>query len=192
MATGVTAELTRSEASIQTVLDFINTRYDGKGGRIERFGDADDFAAWAREQGMADGDAVSESEAAAARELRAALLTMLLAHSEHQDVTDEQIAAAESHLRHAGQLYPVKVTLSASGARLDGQSRGAAGVLGSVLAAANDLAQQGAWSRMKACCSHPCLHGFVDRTKNGSQRYCDSKCASRAAMRAMRQRQRES
>jgi len=142
-------------------------------------------------QGLIGDETVSESEAAAARELREALVRILQAHSNHPEVTHDQLQEAERHLAHAGSLYPVRITLSANGAKMAGQSGGAAGVFGDVLAAANDIVQHDAWWRIKACCSHPCLHGFLDRTKNGSQRYCDAKCASRAAMRAMRERKRE-
>ncbi|WP_459800750.1 ABATE domain-containing protein [Herbidospora sp. RD11066] len=172
-----------------TVLSFVNTRFDGKGGHVERFGDAADFAAWAAEHGFPTDETISESEAFAARELRTALLTLLLSHNDHPDVTEEEVRAAERHLAHAGELYPIRVVLTADGSQSAGQRRGAAGVFGSVLAAADQIVQQGRWPRMKACCSAPCRHGFLDRTRNGTQRYCAQRCASRAAMRAMRDRQ---
>jgi predicted RNA-binding Zn ribbon-like protein len=175
---------------VQTVLSFVNTRYEDKGRYLERFGDAADFGAWARERELIGDETVSESEVAAARELRAALLTMMLAHADHPDVTDLQLQDSERYLAHAGGLYPVRVMLSATGSTVAGQNQGAAGVFGTVLAAANEIVQHDAWWRMKACCSRPCRHGFVDRTKNGAQRFCDSRCASRAAMRAMRERRR--
>ena len=178
-----------TDAAVETVLGFVNTRQDTVG-RVEKFGNADDFAAWAREHGLMGDETVSESEASAARELRSALLTVMLAHSENPVVTPEKVQQAERHLEHAGDLYPVKVTLSTQGASLSKQGRGAAGVFGEVLAAANEIAQHNRWTRMKACCSEPCEHGFVDRTKNGSQRFCEAKCASRAAMRVMRERKR--
>lgn len=175
---------------VDTVLAFVNTRADGTG-RVEHFGNAGDFSAWARGRGLMGDETVSESEAAAARELRAALLMMLLAHSAHQDATEEQIRAAESQLAHAADRYPVKVTLSAGGSVAAGHGRGAAGVFGSVLASANEIVANGDWHRLKACCSQPCQHGFADHTKNESQRYCGSTCASRVAMRAMRERRRD-
>lgn len=190
MAASTTIRLDETEESVEKLLAFINTRYDGKGGRVERFGNAEDFRAWGRERGLIADETVTESEAAAARELRAALVRILQAHSEHPEMTTDELREAERHLEHAAGLYPVRITLSADGSKVAGQSRGAAGIFGDVLAAAHDLAQHDAWWRMKACCSHPCLHGFVDRTKNGSQRYCDAKCTSRAAMRAMRERKR--
>ncbi|GAB1818510.1 ABATE domain-containing protein [Herbidospora sp. RD11066] len=174
---------------VETVLGFVNSRADGTG-RTERFGSAADFSAWARERGLIGDETVSESEAVAARELRAALLMMLLAHSAHQEATPEQIMAAERQLTHAAGLYPVRIAISAAGSTVTGHNRGAAHVFGDVLAAANEIIQRGDWHRMKACCSHPCRHGFMDRTKNGAQMYCGSTCSSRAAMRTMRERRR--
>jgi predicted RNA-binding Zn ribbon-like protein len=191
MAAQATVNLDRIEAAIETLLAFVNTRNDGKGGRVERFGNATDFADWARERKLIGDDTVSESEAAAARELRAALVSVLQAHSGHAAMTEAQLSEAERHLAHAAELYPVRITLSAAGSSVGGQNRGAAGVFGRILAAANEIAAHDAWWRMKACCSRPCLHGFADRTKNGAQRYCNPRCASRAAMRAMRERRRE-
>jgi predicted RNA-binding Zn ribbon-like protein len=178
-------------AAVETVLAFVNTRYEGKGRFIERFGDADDFTAWARELRLIGDETVSESEVAAARELRSALVTVMLTHSDHAGVTDLQLQDGERYLEHAGGLYPVRVTLSATGSTLAGHNHGAAGVFGTVLAAANEIVQHDDWWRMKACSSPPCQHGFVDRTKNGAQRFCGSRCASRAAMRAMRERRRD-
>jgi predicted RNA-binding Zn ribbon-like protein len=180
-----------ADAAVDTVLGFVNTRFDGKGGRIERFGNVADFTAWAAERGLMEDATVSESEVVAARELRAALVTVLLAHNDHPEVGDGQLADAERFLDHAGTLYPVRITLSARGSTVTAGHRGAAGVFGTVLAAANEIAQQDGWGRMKGCASHPCQHAFVDRTKRGGQRFCDSKCASRAAMRAMRERRRD-
>jgi len=180
-----------ADAAIDTVLGFVNTRFDGKGGRIERFGSVEDFTAWADERGLTGGETVSESEVVAARELRSALVTVLLAHADHPNVTGEQLADAERFLNHAGSLYPVRIALSAHGSTVTAQSRGAAGVFGTVLAAANEIVQRDGWARMKGCCSPPCQHAFVDRTKNGAQRFCGPNCASRAAMRAMRERRRD-
>lgn len=174
----------------ETLLAFVNTRDDALG-RCERFGTASDFAEWASENGLGGEGVLSESEAAAAREMRSALLTLLLAHATHPDRSAQQIRDAERFFSHAAELYPVKVVLSARGSSVTGQGRGAAGILGSVLAAANTVIERGDWARVKACCSHPCEHGFYDRTKNGSQRHCSTTCASRATSRAKRERRRE-
>jgi predicted RNA-binding Zn ribbon-like protein len=176
--------------AFDTVLGFVNTRHDPKSGHFERFGDAADFSEWARDRGLLDDETVSESEAAAARELRTALLALMSAHANPESRTRQEVDDAERHLAHAGELYPVKVTLSMSGSAVAGHGRGAAGVFGSVLGAANELVQQSDWGRLKACACEPCENGFADRTKSANQLYCGPTCASRAAMRAMRERRR--
>lgn len=192
MVTHVGPPLPDGDEAVQTVLGFVNTRFDGKGGRVERFGGVEDFTAWAVERGLiGEGETVGESEVFAARELRAALVTVLLSHADHPDATPDRLAEAERVLEHAGGRYPVRVSLSAQGSTTGPYSRGAAGVLGTVLAAANEIAQRGGWTRMKGCCSPPCEHGFVDRTKNGAQRFCGTRCASRATMRLARERRRD-
>src|ERR1700744_6386205 len=174
--TGQAAAVPESlDSAVETVLGFVNTRFDGKGGHIERFGDAADFTDWAREQGLLSDETVSESEVAAARELRAALVAVLLDHADHPESTEMQVQDAERHLEHVSELYPVRVTLSTRGSTVAAQHRGAGGVFGSVLAAADQIAQHDAWWRMKACCSTPCQHGLFDRTKNGSQKFCSPK-----------------
>jgi predicted RNA-binding Zn ribbon-like protein len=176
--------------AVEKLLAFVNTRADNVG-RVERFGSVEDFSEWAREHGVLGGETVSESEVVAARELREALVTLMLAHADHPAATPERLQAAERHLEHVGNLYPVRVTVSAGGSAVTPQGSGAAGTFGAVLAAAHEIARQDGWARMKCCCSAPCEHGFVDHTKNGAQRYCQPKCASRAAMRAMRERRRD-
>jgi predicted RNA-binding Zn ribbon-like protein len=180
------------DQALDTVLQFVNTRSYEPLGFYERFGDAHDFSAWASEHGLLSGEPVSESEAAAARELRSALVTVMQAHADHPGATTQQIADAELHLAHAGQLYPVQVTLSAAGASAAGHDRGVAGVLGTVLAAAQEIVQHGSWGRLKMCTCDPCENTYVDRTKSGRQRYCSPTCSSRSAMRAMRKRQQSS
>lgn len=176
--------------AMDMVLDFVNTRLDPKAGRVERLGTAKDFSDWARGRGLLDDGTVAESEAAAARELRAALVTISLAHADPGRVNSRQLDDAERCLAHAADLYPVKVTIAMRGSTVTGHGRGAASVLGSVLAAANNLVQQSDWGRLKACACEPCENGFADRTKSGKQRYCGPNCASRSAMRSMRRRRR--
>jgi predicted RNA-binding Zn ribbon-like protein len=180
-----------ADPAVAAVLGFVNTRFDGKGGRVERFGGVTDFTAWARSRGLSAGERVTESDVVAARELRSALVTVLLAHADHPEITAGRLAEAERFLDQAGRRYPMRVTLSARGSVVSADGRGAAGVLGAVLAAADDLARRDLWGRLKGCCSPPCQHGFADRTKNGGQRFCGPTCASRAAMRAMRSRRRD-
>jgi hypothetical protein len=67
--------------STETLLNFVNTRADA-GGRVEQFGTGAALAEWAAEHDLLDGDTVvTDADAAAARELRDALVSVMLAHS---------------------------------------------------------------------------------------------------------------
>jgi predicted RNA-binding Zn ribbon-like protein len=176
----------------EAVLDFVNTRID-PGGGTERFGDARGFAAWLADHEHFGGDTVAtDADAAVARELRDALVTVLLDHSGDQDIVGEPLRAAEDHLRRAGALYPLSAVITGSGARLVSPQTGAAHVFGTVLAAVTEFAQCGEWKRVKACRNPTCHAGFFDRTRNGAALYCSSGCGAQVSMRKYRQRQRDS
>ena len=178
--------------AVEVVLRFVNTRADGSG-RPEAFGAAADLAGWAVEQGLlSGGTVVTDADAAAARELRDALVTLLLAHALDPALEAGRIADAERYLREAGVRYPLRTVVTAAGARLVADSAGVPHVFGTVLAAATEVAQHGDWGRIKACNNPPCHFGFVDRTRNRAARYCSPGCGSQVSMRAFRQRQRES
>jgi predicted RNA-binding Zn ribbon-like protein len=179
-------------AAAEAVLDFVNTRADA-GGRTERFADAQGFAGWLADHDQFGGDTVvTDADAAAARELRDALVVVLLAHSGDQDVVGEPLRVAEDHLGRAGVLYPLATVISGMGARLISPQIGAAHVLGTVLAAVTEFALNGDWKRVKACRNPSCHFGFFDRTRNGAALYCSSGCSAQVSMRKYRQRQRNS
>jgi predicted RNA-binding Zn ribbon-like protein len=180
----------RVPPAAETVLRFVNTRADGAG-RPERFGDAEGFAEWASERGPLSSDVlISDSDAASARELRDAIVVLLLAHADDTDVTAAQIAAAERFLRGASARYPLLTIVTRTGVELVAEDAGAVGLLASVLAAVTELAQRGDWAGIKACCNPPCHFGFVDRTRNRSARFCSTGCGSQVSMRAYRARRR--
>ncbi|MFI9331349.1 CGNR zinc finger domain-containing protein [Kitasatospora sp. NPDC052868] len=184
---------------VETVLAFVNTRADG-GGRQELFGDGRSFAAWLAEHGEFSGvDGVggvggetvaTDADAAAARELRDALVTLLLAHSGDEASLGEPLRHAEQHLRRAGALYPLATVVTAGGVELASPQTGVPSVFGTVLAAVTTFAQTGDWARIKACRNPPCHFGFFDRTRNGAGLYCSTGCGSQVSMRNYRRRQR--
>jgi predicted RNA-binding Zn ribbon-like protein len=177
--------------SSDTLLRFVNTRADA-GGRLELFGSGADLAAWALREGLISDDiVVTDADAATARELRDALVSVLLAHSGTPEASDEQVAEAERYLGQAGARYPLTTVVTARGVTVAAESRGVPGVLGGVLAAITELGLSGEWDRVKACCNPPCHLGFVDRTRNRAGRFCSSTCGSQASVRAHRARQRE-
>ncbi|MFF7617861.1 CGNR zinc finger domain-containing protein [Streptomyces lavendulae] len=176
--------------AVETVLAFVNTRADGAG-RRELFGDGHSFAAWLAEHDEFGGETVAtDADAAAARELRDALVTLLLAHSGGEESLGEPLQHAEQHLRRAGALYPLATVVTARGVELASPQAGVPGVFGTVLAAVTTFAQTGNWGRIKACRNPPCHFGFFDRTRNGAGLYCSTGCGSQVSMRNYRQRQR--
>lgn len=173
------------------VLQFVNTRPDGAGG-VELFGTASGFADWAMRHELLEADTVvTDSDAVAARELRDALVTVLLTHAGASDLPSDEIAEAQRYLRHAGVRYPLAAIVSADTAQLVAGSVGATGVLGAILASVTETAMSGDWTRIKACCNPPCHFGFVDRTRNRAARYCSPGCGSQVSMRALRQRRKQ-
>ncbi|MGV9610899.1 CGNR zinc finger domain-containing protein [Nocardia xishanensis] len=180
-----------NEDAAALVLQFVNTRADGAG-RVEVFGTASGFADWAIEHGLLDAAVVvTDSDAVAARELRDALVTVLLTHSGDPDIGDAQVTEAERYLLQAGVRYPLTTVVTSETAQLLAGSTGAPGVLGAVLAAVTETAQRGDWMRIKACCNPPCHFGFIDRTRNRAARYCSPGCGSQVSMRALRQRRKQ-
>lgn len=176
--------------AVDTVLAFVNTRADGSG-RQESFGDGDSFTAWLAEYDAFDGETVAtDADAAAARELRDALVTVLLAHSGDEESLGEPLRRAERHLRRAGSLYPLATVVTARGVELSSPQAGVERVFGTVLAAVTTFAQSSNWGRIKACRNPPCHFGFFDRTRNGGGLYCSPGCGSQVSMRNYRLRQR--
>ncbi|MEU1532020.1 CGNR zinc finger domain-containing protein [Streptomyces fagopyri] len=172
------------------VLGFLNTRANAAGDP-EVFATPDGFADWARGENLPDaGTVVTESDAVAARELRDALVTVLLAHAGDRTLGDEEVADAEARLVQASVRYPLISLIGTGGARLTGASTGTPGILGTVVAAVTQLALHDDWARLKACCNPPCHTAFVDRTRNRAARYCSPACNSQVSMRALRERRR--
>ncbi|GGT01616.1 CGNR zinc finger domain-containing protein [Streptomyces chromofuscus] len=171
------------------VLRFVNTHPAGPHRLPERFASATDLHAWLLEQAIASETThVTEADAATARELREALITVLLAHSADQGTTSHVLAEAESYLRHAASRYPLITVVTASGASLAPAQSDVPGLFATVLANATELAQAGVWDRVRACRHQPCHFGFFDRTRNKNAVYCGPRCGSRESMRAYRQR----
>jgi predicted RNA-binding Zn ribbon-like protein len=78
--------------------------------------------------------------------------------------------------------------LCALGCRLVSTQPGVPGALGSLFAAAADVATRGSWSRLKVCKNQSCQSGFYDKTRNSAGLYCSAACNSLMSMRAYRSR----
>jgi predicted RNA-binding Zn ribbon-like protein len=186
MAADPTA-LRASNACISSdlILDFVNTR-PGADGHPDLLADGEGFSAWISSAGSADPDQVAgDADAAVARELRGAFVGLLRAHSG----CDDERAEAEAYLARIAERYPLTPRLDATGLTLSSGQSGIPGLLGSLFAAAADLASRGAWSRLRICKNPACRRGFFDKTRNSAGIYCGSACSSKMSMRAYRSRQ---
>jgi predicted RNA-binding Zn ribbon-like protein len=173
------------------VIAFANTHADA-GGRSERFADAAGVAGWWAEVAPdAPSIAVTDAGAAAVREIRDALVTVLLAHAGDPSLGAETIAAAEARLRQAASRSPIVAAVDRDGVRLEPAQDGVPGLLGHVLAATTRLALSGSWNRIKACRNAPCHLAFHDTTRNHSRVFCGATCSTQVGMRAYRKRRRE-
>jgi predicted RNA-binding Zn ribbon-like protein len=175
------------------VLGFANT-HDHLGRLPDKFSDTAGLRGWLTGQHSAAGADgavdVTPADVIEAREIRDALVTILVAHGDADGTSEDDLAGAEQALRRAARRYPLEASITRTGARLATAQPGLAGVLGSVLAAVVELSQSGAWDRVKAC--RNCHHGFVDQSRNWSASFCRTQCKSQAGMRAYRSRQRHS
>ncbi|OEJ23645.1 hypothetical protein AR457_03185 [Streptomyces agglomeratus] len=171
----------------ERVLTFVNTR--AIDGSREELLDGAALTEWLRREELAaPASLVTDADAAAARELRDALVCVLLAHAGEPDA-DQSRADAEEHLRRSAELYPLAPVITASGVHLAPTSGGVPGALAQLLAAAADVALRGDWMRLKACRNPPCHLGFYDRTRNSSAAYCSpNRCGAQVAMRSYRSR----
>ena len=172
------------------VLGFANTH--GHLGRLpERFADCAGLRDWLSQQGL-DPKAlvVTGADVIEAREIRDALVTVMVSHADAEAATADELLVAEHALQRAAQRYPLQANITREGAGLSSVQPGLAGVIGSVLASVVGLAQSGQWNRFKAC--RNCHHSFVDQSRNASATFCRTSCKSQAGMRAYRSRQRGS
>jgi predicted RNA-binding Zn ribbon-like protein len=133
-------------------------------------------------------DDVTDSDAAAARELRDALLSLMLAHSGDEDTSSQEIESAERYLGRVAARYPLLPVVGVGDVSLGPAPTGIDGVFATVLAGVTELARTGTWTRLKACRNSICHVAFYDRSRNGSAAYHASTCASMVSMRAYRER----
>lgn len=171
------------------VLSFVNTRPTGNG-EPERMGSAQDLRQWMQAAGLGSDEElrVTDADAAVARELRAALVALMLSHvgvEEHAGA----VAGAEDHLRRTAELYPLVAAVTASGCELMPSQHGVPGAFGALFAALSQVTSSGLWPRMKMCRNLPCHVSFLDKTRNSAGLYCSAACSSQVSMRSFRQRQ---
>jgi predicted RNA-binding Zn ribbon-like protein len=173
------------------VLGYANTH--GHLGRLpERFADSAGLRDWLSQQQGLDPKAlvITGADVIEAREIRDALVTVMVSHADAEAASADELLVAEQALQRAAHHYPLQANITREGAGLSSAQPGLAGVIGSVLASVVELAQSGQWNRFKAC--RNCHHSFVDQSRNASATFCRTSCKSQAGMRAYRSRQRGS
>jgi predicted RNA-binding Zn ribbon-like protein len=171
------------------VLGFANTH--GHLGRLpEFFADSAGLRDWLIQQPGVDSQdlVVTAADVIEAREIRDALVTVMVSHADAEAASAEELTIAEQALQRASQRYPLQANITRDSAGLSSAQPGLAGLIGSILAAVVELAQAGQWDRFKAC--RNCHHSFVDQSRNASATFCRTSCKSQAGMRAYRSRQR--
>lgn len=173
------------------MLGFANT-HDHVGRLPDRFGSVAAVQEWLTMNLADDGHLtliITSADVVEAREIRDALITVLLLHADTTASAEEDLIAAERVLQRAAHRCPLQAQITRTGAGLICVQPGITGALGSVLAAVVSLSQSGEWDRLKAC--RNCHHAFLDQTRNRSAGYCRVQCSSQAGMRAYRSRQRQ-
>jgi predicted RNA-binding Zn ribbon-like protein len=170
----VTAELALVEA-------FLNSRdhEDGPDGLAQPTG----LDHWLRDHGLADRPRATVADLAAAVELREAVRAV---------VATGGSAPASARLAAAGGAFPLRLGDRSAGAPvLEPAGDGALAAVGRVAAAVAQAQVLGTWGRLKVCPAAGCGWAFVDRSRNGSRRWCEmSSCGNQQKVRSYRARRR--
>jgi predicted RNA-binding Zn ribbon-like protein len=170
----------------EMLLRFVNTR--SIVGSPERLLNAETARCWLTEAGLIGQDTlVLDADAAALRELRAALVVLLKAHVGADAPGEASLAEAE--LGRAALAHPLAAVIGAHRAALAPAQGGVAGAVAALLGATASVAfDEREWARYKACKNPACYLGFRDSSRNSSAAYCGHNCSSQVSMRAYRQR----
>jgi predicted RNA-binding Zn ribbon-like protein len=165
---------------------FANTVAEEGHFRWEAIGDPDSLRSWLKGRGLlAGGELVGEADVAQAKEVRAALRSLLAANNGRG-----ADPAAIRELNLAAERARLRVRFGADGrATLEPDAGGVDGALGRVLAAVHAGMEEGTWGRLKSCANATCGWAFYDRSKNRSGRWCSMEvCGNRTKTRAYRRR----
>lgn len=121
-------------------------------------------------------------ELARARDIRDGLIAILL------DGDESAIPAMSALVADV----PVRMRVEPTGrVGVEPAGRGPLAIAAAALLLAHDAAVDGTWGRVHLCCADDCHWAFVDRSRNGSRRWCSmGDCGSRAKARAYRERRR--
>jgi predicted RNA-binding Zn ribbon-like protein len=163
-------------------LDFANT-VDDPGGPadFDHLGDADRCAAWGRHFGLVDGPTAGSSQAAARlRRLREVVHTGFTAVADGRPFPDAAWRELRRAVAHAVGRAELTTVDGRVGLRPPAGDLGA--VADAVALAAHDLLTGDQLHRVKHCAR--CHWLFLDRSKNGSRRWCSmDDCGTSVKMR---------
>ena len=130
--------------------------------------EADGLRDWLLRRALLEpGEPVAAEELAAARELREALRSLLLANNGGPDDP-----GARAVLGAAAERAELRVGFAADGPELVPGRGGVDGALGRVTAAVFAAMLDGSWARLKACPRDVCHWAFYDRSSNASATWC--------------------
>jgi predicted RNA-binding Zn ribbon-like protein len=168
--------------SLRIVQAFVNT-VDREHGP-DLFEDGAGFSEWL-DRNLLPSDG-ADAGVAAAREVREALRSLLLANNGEPD--DPRARAV---LDSAAERARLAATFPPDGAALVPQADGVDAAIGRILAAAFAAMLDGSWARLKACPAELCGWAFYDRSTNASATWCSmSVCGGRAKAGAYYRRRR--
>jgi predicted RNA-binding Zn ribbon-like protein len=138
---------------------------------------------WLRDQGLAQRPQVTAADLAAVRELREAVRSV---------VASGGAGAAGERLAAAARAFPMHLGDRTAGGRvLEPVGDGVLAAVGRVVAAVAQAQLLGTWERLKVCPGPGCGWAFVDRSRNGSRRWCEmTSCGNQHKVRSYRARRR--
>lgn len=167
------------------VVDFVNTRDIEEA--TEELESPQALSGWLTAHGVADSPRASQSDLAAALELREALRAVMLAHNGGPEAPD-----ALSAIQHAAERGRLEVRFRPDGSvGPEPRAGGVAGALAALLVPVARAAADGTWERVKACHADDCLWAFYDHSRNRSGRWCNmAVCGNRTKVRAYRSKHR--
>ena len=138
---------------------------------------------WAAGRGLG-GAPATPVDVRRAQDTREALRALLIANAGGPDAT-----TAWSVLERQARRSRVRLGFRPGGSELRPEATGTDAALGHVLAAVAAAVADGSWSRLKACPADDCQWAYIDRTRNGSRRWCDMRvCGNRDKVRTFRAR----
>jgi predicted RNA-binding Zn ribbon-like protein len=170
---------------LEKVRAFVNTLEIEEG--TDELASVPQLVAWLGATGLTeDGLRATRADLTRAIELREALRSILLAH------TDRSLPApaACAVLDAAASRARLRVRFDErGGTTLEPESAGVNAALGRLIVIIHDAIAGRTWERLKACREHTCEWAFYDHTKNRSGAWCTMDvCGNRAKARAYRER----